>query len=100
MSSQIITAELYEWCRIPYIELERNPLLKVPFRLVKDSVEMGMIMARELADEIAANNSAGKITRAIGLVMLLHIPWQGKQEKVLRAQTTGIWFFSQINSSG
>lgn len=65
MSSQITTAELYEWCRIPYIELERNPLLKVPFRLVKDPVEMGMIMARELADEIAANNSAGKITRAI-----------------------------------
>lgn len=65
MSSQITTAELYEWCRIPYMKLERNPLLKVPFRLVNDSAEMGMIMARELADEIAANNSAGKVTRAI-----------------------------------
>ena len=45
--------------------LENNPMLKVPFRLVKDSNEMGMIMARELADEIAANNLAGKVTRAI-----------------------------------
>ncbi len=26
---------------------------------------MGMIMARELVDEIAANNAAGKATRAI-----------------------------------
>jgi glucosamine-6-phosphate deaminase len=64
--NQIITAaDLYEWCRIPWDMLEKNPLLKVPFRLVKDSGEMGMIMARELADEIAGNNSAGKVTRAI-----------------------------------
>ncbi len=65
MSSQITTAELYEWCRIPYMKLEGNPLLKVPFRLVRDSVEMGKIMAGELADEIRANNLAGRITRAI-----------------------------------
>ncbi|MBK7711877.1 MAG: hypothetical protein IPJ37_13635 [Bacteroidales bacterium] len=61
----ITAAELYPWCKIPYQKLENNPLLKVPFRLVKDTNEMGMIMARELADEISANNKAGKITRAI-----------------------------------
>lgn len=65
MSNPITAAELYPWCKIPYDRLENNPLLKVPFRLVKDPVEMGMIMARELADEIEANNLAGKVTRAI-----------------------------------
>jgi len=65
MSNTITAAELYLWCKIPYDQLENNTMLKVPFRLVKDSVEMGKIMARELADEIAANNLAGKVTRAI-----------------------------------
>ena len=65
MSNSITAAELYPWCKIPYDKLEKNPLLKVPFRLVRDSNEMGLIMARELADEIASNNSAGKNTRAI-----------------------------------
>jgi len=65
MSNPITAAELYPWCKIPYDRLENNPGLKVPFRLVRDSDEMGLKMAGELADEIAANNSAGKITRAI-----------------------------------
>lgn len=65
MNNSISAAELYQWCKIPYNKLENNPLLKVPFRLVRDSDEMGLIMARELADEIAANNGAGKVTRAI-----------------------------------
>ena len=65
MSNPITAAELYPWCKIPYDQLENNSQLKVPFRLVKDSTEMGMIMARELADEILANNAAGKVTRAI-----------------------------------
>ena len=63
--NDISKAALYEWCKVPFDRLENNPLLKVPFRLVKDSNEMGLIMARELADEIRANNSAGKITRSI-----------------------------------
>ena len=65
MSNQIKASELYQWCKIPFDQLEKNPGLKVPFRLVRDSNEMGIIMARELADEIAANNSYGKVTRAI-----------------------------------
>ena len=49
----MVTAkELYEWCRVPYQELERHPDRKVPFRLVRDSEEMGRVMARELVDEI------------------------------------------------
>ena len=65
MSNPITAADLYPWCKIPFNQLENNPKVKVPFRIVKDSAEMGMIMARELADEIVANNSAGKVTRAI-----------------------------------
>jgi len=65
MSDSITASELYQWCKIPYDQLENNPALKVPFRLVKDPVEMGILMARELADEIKINNAAGKLTRAI-----------------------------------
>lgn len=65
MSNTIAAADLYPWCKIPYDQLENNPMLKVPFRLVKDSNQMGIIMAGELADEISANNSAGRVTRAI-----------------------------------
>src|SRR5512133_871158 len=65
MSSIITPKILYQWCKIPFTELERNPAAKVRFRLVKDSQEMGRLMARELADEIIANNEKGKHTRAI-----------------------------------
>ncbi|MGQ9616793.1 MAG: hypothetical protein ACUVWJ_10400 [Spirochaetota bacterium] len=57
--------ELYEWCRIPYDQLETHPDRKVPFRLVKDSEEMGRIMAVELVELIKENNLAGRQTRAI-----------------------------------
>jgi glucosamine-6-phosphate deaminase len=65
MSDLVTAAELYQWCKIPFDQLENNPARKVPFRLVKDSLEMGLLMARELADEIVANNLKGKNTRAI-----------------------------------
>jgi glucosamine-6-phosphate deaminase len=65
MSDSITAAALYPWCKIPYDQLENNPARKVPFRLVKDSQEMGMLMARELADEIKGNNAKGEKTRAI-----------------------------------
>ena len=65
MSDSITAAALYPWCKIPYDKLENNPAGKVPFRLVKDSQEMGFLMARELADEIKANTAKSKTTRAI-----------------------------------
>lgn len=65
MSDLITAKELYNWCRIPYETLANNPALKVPFRLVKDSQEMGLLMARELADIIKTNNEIGKTTKAI-----------------------------------
>lgn len=57
--------DLYEWCKIPYWELEDHPLAKVRFRLCQGSDEMGQIMARELVDEILAHSQRGEPTRAI-----------------------------------
>jgi glucosamine-6-phosphate deaminase len=58
-------AELYAWCKIPFQELEGHPLLKVPFRLCHDSEEMGLLMARELVNEIQKSNQMGKELRVI-----------------------------------
>ena len=61
----IDAASLLSWCRIPYGALEGHPDLKIPFRLCRDSEEMGHIMARELVDEILEHNRKGETTRAI-----------------------------------
>lgn len=63
--SDFTLQELYNWCRIPYEQLVDHPQLKIPFRLCRDSFEMGGIMARELVDEIQKHNSRGESTRAV-----------------------------------
>jgi glucosamine-6-phosphate deaminase len=63
--SHITPRDLYEWCRVPAGELAAHPARKVPFRLCRDSAEMGAIMARELVDEIQLHNRRGEPTRAI-----------------------------------
>jgi glucosamine-6-phosphate deaminase len=65
MNQFITPGDLYNWCKIPYDQLENHPARKVPFRIVANSQEMGKIMARELANEIIHNNSLNKLTRAI-----------------------------------
>jgi len=60
----IEVAELERWCRIPVDELERHET-RIALRIVADGREMGSLMARELADVVAANNDAGRPTRAI-----------------------------------
>ena len=57
--------DLYEWCKIPYQELQTHPQAKIRLRLCRDSQEMGQIMARELVDEIRSHNAQGETTRAI-----------------------------------
>lgn len=57
--------ELYDWCKVPHETLADHPQLKTPFRICRDSEEMGMIMARELVEEIKAHNQAREQTRAI-----------------------------------
>ena len=65
ISGMIDKKDLYRWCSVPYQELEGHGQRRVPFRLCRDSAEMGRIMAEELVSEIAARNAAGKTTRAI-----------------------------------
>lgn len=56
---------IYEWCKVPADELENNPNLKVPFRMVEDSKAMGLLMATELVEEIEAANKEGRDFRCI-----------------------------------
>lgn len=58
-------ADLYRWCKIPAGELPGHPDLRVKFRVVRDSAEVGQLMARELVAEIEAHNQQGLPTRAI-----------------------------------
>ncbi len=56
--------DLERWCRIPIEELASHPT-RIPFRIVADPAEMGLLMARELADLVEARNAEGRPTRAI-----------------------------------
>jgi len=56
---------LLEWCRIPWRELATHADRRVSLRIVRDSEEMGQLMARELFDLVVENGAAGRQTRAI-----------------------------------
>ena len=57
--------DLYSWCSIPVDELVNHSGLKVRLRLVESSEEMGLLMAREFADEIIKANKENRCFRAI-----------------------------------
>jgi len=61
----VAKADLYNWCKIPGSELQGHSQLRVRFRTVRDSSEMGKLMAEELGSLIEANNRKGVPTRAI-----------------------------------
>jgi glucosamine-6-phosphate deaminase len=61
----IAKADLYRWCSIPATQLAGHPQLRAKFRMVRDSAEMGKLMAEELVAEIEAKNKQGLPTRAI-----------------------------------
>ncbi len=63
--SYIAKADLYRWCRIPATDLLMHPGLRVRFRIVRNSAEMGLLMAQELVEVIEANNKQNLATRAI-----------------------------------
>ena len=63
--TEITPKDVLAWCRIPYAELEKHPGRKIPFRICKDSADMGQIMARELVELIRENNQKNKSTHAI-----------------------------------
>lgn len=57
--------QLLEWCKIPADKLPNHSGLRIPYREVRDSEEMGQLMAEELAEVIKKNNDKGLPTRAI-----------------------------------
>jgi glucosamine-6-phosphate deaminase len=63
--SYVHPRDLYRWCSIRVEDLCEHPERRIPLRLVRDSREMGELMARELAELIEANNRRGRPTRAI-----------------------------------
>ena len=65
MSDRVRAADLREWCRIPADQLVTHPRRRVPLRVVRDSREMGELMARELVDLVESHDAAGRGTRVI-----------------------------------
>ena len=65
LSSPVDARELRRWCAIPAEKLLGHPELRVRYRQVADSVELGALMAKELVEAIEENNRQGRSTRAI-----------------------------------
>lgn len=63
--SYVNPKDLYQWCKIPAAELAGHPDLRVRLRVVRDSDEMGRLMASEFVDLIQENNTQDRPTRAI-----------------------------------
>lgn len=61
----ISKSDLYRWCKVPASQLLNHPELRAKFRVVRDSAEMGRLMAEDLVTVIEANNQRGAATRAI-----------------------------------
>jgi glucosamine-6-phosphate deaminase len=64
-SSPVDPRNLRRWCAIPAAELPGHPELRVPYRQVADSAELGALMAMELIETIEENNRRDRPTRAI-----------------------------------
>lgn len=62
---QISRTDLYHWCKVPSNELLNHADLRVKFRTVRDSGEMGQLMAEDLVSVIEDNNKRALPTRAI-----------------------------------
>jgi len=63
--SHVERSQLLEWCRIPAADLISNSNLRVKFRMVRNSAEMGELMAQELVELIEEKNKSNAATRAI-----------------------------------
>lgn len=65
LSSFVDPRDLWRWCAVPADKLPGHPDLRVRFRQVADSMELGALMARELVEVIEENNQQCRATRAI-----------------------------------
>ena len=59
--SHVLKLDLYQWCKIPAKELPNHPGLRARFRLVRDSAQMGQLMAQELVQVIEDNNQSNTL---------------------------------------
>ena len=64
-SQYVDPRQLLEWCKVPADDLPDHPALKIPYRQVADSHEMGQLMAEDLAEVVEDNNRKGLATRTI-----------------------------------
>jgi glucosamine-6-phosphate deaminase len=64
-SALVDPKNLLDWCKVPADKLTGHPDLRIPYREVLDSQEMGQVMVEELAEVIDRNNQRGFATRAI-----------------------------------
>lgn len=64
-SSYVSAGELRRWCAIPVANLPGHSELRVRYRQVADSKEMGTLMSKELVEVIEENNQQGRATCAI-----------------------------------
>jgi len=65
MSSQIDTEQLIKWCSIPINELESHADAKVKIKILNEPDDVYQWVAREMVEEVKANNEAKKDTRWI-----------------------------------
>ncbi|HVO41149.1 MAG TPA: hypothetical protein VMT34_00935 [Aggregatilineales bacterium] len=60
--SNIDPLQLFAWCRIPVDELENHPDTKVRIKILEAPDDVHRWVARDMADEVKANNAAGRPT--------------------------------------
>jgi glucosamine-6-phosphate deaminase len=54
--------QLYDWCRIPVDQLETHPDAKISISVLETADDVHRWVARDMADEVKANNAAGRPT--------------------------------------
>ena len=89
---QILRTDLYRWCKVPTNELPNHPDLRVKFRVVRDSAEMGQLMAEDLVSVIEGNNKLGAPTRAI--IPCGPMCWYAPYTKLVNARNVSLKNFT------
>ena len=57
--------EMCKWCSIPAEELENHPDSKIKVKIFEDKNDVSVVTGNMMADEVIANNLAGKPTKWI-----------------------------------
>lgn len=63
MSDRISREDLFKWCSIPLEEIKKRDDLKTKLVVAPNSVDMMRTIGNMMADEVAANNAAGRPTK-------------------------------------